>query len=403
MAETTEKSLETRKVVELKNYEHNSRTHSDAQVDQLVKSIQEFGFNNPILVDENDVIIAGHGRLMAAQKAGLEEVPTIKLSHLSENQKRAYIIADNKIADNAGWDEDMLKAEMLALKDEDFDLEPLGFSHEELDAMLPDIKEPMSEDEAAAEAERENEIPETQENELGVQIGELYHLGNHRLLCGDATNKEDVERLMDGQKADMVYTDPPYGISFSNKSLPKNDYVNVREGLNHNYFEVLKNDDKPFDPSHLLNIQCKEMFIWGAINFPQNLPISTWVVWDRKLNESADKALAGDFDLCWSKNKHKMAMCRIPWYGVFGHSKTDDGSKKQHPTQKPVKLAEWFFDRWGKDKTNIVDLYLGSGSTLIACEKTNRKCFGMEISEHYVSVAIKRWEKYTGQKAVKIQ
>lgn len=242
-----------------------------------------------------------------------------------------------------------------------------------------------------------------QEKKWGiVLVGKLKLKSQHRLLCGDSTDKAQVDRLMDGQKADMVFTDPPYGINFSNDSLPKKDFKGVREGLKHNKYKLIDGDFSDYDPSFVLDLfdYCKEIFIWGYINYADKLPKSTLVVWDRKLNESADKNLVGDFDICWSKNKHKMAMCRIPWFGVFGHSKIDDGKTKVHPTQKPVKLAEWFFDKWGKDKNLIVDLFLGSGSTLIACEKTNRRCFGMEIDPHYCSVIIERWQQFTGKKAV---
>lgn len=236
----------------------------------------------------------------------------------------------------------------------------------------------------------DDEIPEVEENTY-VMDGDLWTLGDHRVLCGDSTVKDNVDRVLGCDKIDMVFTDPPCGINFKNsQSINPNFKRTVNE------YQVLKNDEKPFDPSFLLDFfqNIKEIFIWGAVNFPDKLPISTWVCWDRKITESGDKSLSGDFDLCWSKQKHKMAMLRCQWHGVFGHNKLDDGDKKNHPTMKPVKLAELFFEKWGKTSKNICDLFLGSGSTLIACEKTNRKCYGIEIDPHYVQVIIERYKTY---------
>ena len=224
----------------------------------------------------------------------------------------------------------------------------------------------------------------------------------HRLLCGDSTDKADVDLLMAGEKADMVFTDPPYGINFKNIQPDDGLSRNVYD-RNVNVYSVIEGDNSDFDPSFILEMfdETKDIFIWGCQNYADKLPRSTWICWDRKLTEAMDAQKNGDFDLCWSKARHKMTIIRSTWSGVCGHSKTDDGATRIHPTQKPVKLAEAFFERWGKDKTLIIDLFLGSGSTLIACEKTKRNCYGMEIDPHYCSVIIKRWQEFTGKTAVK--
>lgn len=193
-----------KKVNELIPYINNSRTHNEEQINQIVASINEFGFTNPLLIDEKDNIIAGHGRLLASKKLGMEEVPCIVLKGLTEAQKKAYIIADNKMALNAGWDEELLKIELENLKELDFDLELTGFNVDELDDILGNNEE---EQEII-----EDEVPEVPE-EPKAKLGDIYQLGNHRLMCGDSTKLEDVEKLMNGNKADMVFTDPPYGMN----------------------------------------------------------------------------------------------------------------------------------------------------------------------------------------------
>lgn len=216
----------------------------------------------------------------------------------------------------------------------------------------------------------------------------------HRLLCGDSTDKADVEKLMDGEKADMVFTDPPYGIDLDT------DY-DSRYKQKGNKYRKIENDNKGFDPRFILNQafpKTKEVFLWGAHNYAHLLPPGskhTYVCWD-KSNEGQDRARTIDFELCWSKNRHKQAIVRKLWKGYTAKEK---GELRVHPTQKPVEVCEWFFERWGKGLTNVVDLFGGSGSTLIACEKTNRKCFMSEIDPHYCSVIIERWQNFTGKKA----
>lgn len=220
-------------------------------------------------------------------------------------------------------------------------------------------------------------------------------------------NKELTEKHRKQWKADMVYTDPPYGIDldtdYSNKSQGKLADGRVRYGRD---YRKVHCDNEDYDPNPLLEIfkDVDEIFLWGANNYAHVLPNGRnhgWLVWDKKQTDSGLDSRAGDFELCWSKKIHKFSIIRCIWSGPFGHIKKDDGDHRVHPTQKPVRLAVEIMSRWGKDKTNIVDLYGGSGSTLIACEKTGKHCFMSEIDEHYCSVIIERWQKFTGLKAQK--
>jgi hypothetical protein len=200
------KQIKWEAVDKLIPYAKNARTHSDEQVAQIAGSIKEFGFNNPILVDKDNSVIAGHGRLMAARKLGMDKVPVVELQHLTESQRKAYVLADNRIALNSGWDTSMLSLELQDLKD-DIDLSLLGFDPDELDALL----NPIEETEGLTDEDAVPDVPD----EPKTKLGDIYILGNHRLMCGDSTSIDDVDKLMDGQKADMVFTDPPYGVSYT--------------------------------------------------------------------------------------------------------------------------------------------------------------------------------------------
>lgn len=249
----------------------------------------------------------------------------------------------------------------------------------------------------------EDEVPEVVEPK--AKLGEIYRLGDHRLMCGDSTDEDTVATLMNGEKADMVFTDPPYGMFLDTDydSMFGTDKSHRKTGKR---FNEVKGDHEDFTPRLIETIfrnfdYCEEMFIWGAdyfTEFLENRTDGSWVVWDKRCNENMDKVSGNTFELCWSKQKHKRLIARIMWSGHHGMQK-DDTKTRVHPTQKPSKLIEWFFDQWGKGSKLVADIYGGSGSTLIACEKTNRKCFMMELDPHYVDVIIARWEKFTGQKA----
>jgi len=375
-------------------YARNARTHSDEQVGQIAASIKEWGWTTPILVDETGSIIAGHGRTLAAQRLQMTEVPVMVAKGWSEAKKRAYVLADNKLALNAGWDNEMLALELADLQGMDFDLDLTGFSAEEIAALMPVEVVPGLTDEDA--------VPEVPEQPVTV-LGDVWVLGRHRLMCGDATSIDAVDKLMDGQKADMVFTDPPYGMFLDTDydSMFAADKAHRKTGKR---FDDVAGDHDDFAPELISTIfiafpDAKEVFIWGADYFSDLIPNrkdGSWVVWDKRTNENMDKVSGNTFELCWSKQKHKRLIARILWSGHHGMAK-DDTKTRVHPTQKPVELVSWFFDQWGKDCKSVADLFGGSGSTLIACEKTNRQANLMELDPKYCDVIVKRWQDFTGK------
>ena len=378
-------SIDYLPTADLLPYAMNSRTHSDDQVAQIAASIKEFGFTNPILIDDHETIIAGHGRLMAAKKLKLPKVPTITLEGLTEAQKKAYVIADNKLALNAGWDTEALTAELRRLQELKFDLDLIGFDSDELAQLLePEQVEGLTD---------EDDVPDVPETPKTVE-GDIWVLGNHRLMCGDSTSIDAVDKLMDGARADMVFTDPPYGIAYSSDKFDGN-----RSGVTNkrNKAEMILGDEQSFDPSFLLEMfgKVKEVFVWGYQYYPDKLGRGGIIVWNKKV-ESEAKNPHGDFELCWS-SKERNKMCWLQWGGFKNKEK---GETRLHTTQKPVALALWFFENWGKKSKRVVDVFGGSGSTLIACEKTNRDCYMMELDPKYCDVIIKRWQDYTGKKAI---
>lgn len=369
-------------------YEKNSRTHSDEQVDQIATSISEFGFVNPILVDSQSGIIAGHGRLMAARKLGLQSVPVLVVDHLTEKQKRAYIIADNKLALNAGWDTVVLSEELKALAADDFDVALTGFTDDELAELLSEEQEePEGDEEATPEPPAE---PKTKR-------GDIYQLGRHRLMCGDSTSIDDVEHLMDGQKADMVFTDPPYGVEFKS---------NWREGRSDTKFDVLKNDDKILDIAPIVfsfSTDNAPVFIWTAHQvYPQwreqfsQFYINT-IIWRKgKMGMGDLESYGNDYEIALfcSTGRPTLRGERKP---AVWDIQIDNGASYLHPTQKPVGLAEKAINDF--DIITVLDLFGGSGSTLIAAEKAGRKACLMELDPKYCDVIVARWEQYTGKKA----
>lgn len=381
---------EIRKVADLIPYANNSRTHSDEQVNQVASSIKEFGFTNPVLIEPDGGLIAGHGRVMAAQKLSLDEVPCIVLEGLTEAQKKAYVIADNQLALNSGWDMDALNLEMESLKEMEFDIDLLGFDDEFLDGLMP-----MEETEGLTD---EDEVPEPPETPVSV-LGDIWQLGDHRLMCGDSTSIDDVEKLMDGKVADMVFTDPPYGVSYSNNMNDKHAQI--------------KNDDVFLDGWIPLVERFSRGFIfmwtsyqvvgrWIEITKPFG-NMTNLVVWSKGGGGLGDLkgAFSTDYELAlvWNRGA-KLQDKRI---GSVWSVNKDNGASYVHPTQKPVELMEKGVYNCSKYGQIVMDLFLGSGSTLIACEKINRKCHGMELDEKYVDVIINRWQDFTGKSATHIE
>jgi len=380
--------VERRKVSDLLPYARNSRTHSDAQVAQIAASIREWGWTMPILVDEAGNVIAGHGRIMAAQKLGIEDVPCMTASGWSEAKRRAYVIADNKLALNAGWDNEMLAVEFSDLKEMGFDLELTGFEAAEIDALFPD--------EPSAGLTDEDAVPEAPEQPVTVE-GDVWLLGRHRLMCGDSTSIDAVERLMDGRKADMVFTDPPYGVEYQSNKRTKS----VK-------FDILKNDDIFLDVAPIIEA-CSSgwVFVWtswkvqtkwieqfSGLGYPTNI-----VVWHKPGGGIGDlkKTFYSDYEiaLVWHRGAE---LCGKRIGSVWTVNK-DGASTYVHPTQKPVALAVEALDKTTRASASVLDLFGGSGSTLIACEKTARDCRMMELDPKYCDVIIKRWQDFTGQQA----
>jgi len=368
----------------LKPYERNARTHSADQVAQIAASIVEFGFTNPLLVDSSDGIIAGHGRLQAAQELGLSTVPVVVLDHLSDRQRRAYILADNQLALNAGWDLELLRTELQDLVADDFDLSVIGFSDEELSDLLPEIEELAPEEQGDPD-----EIPEPPAEPI-TKPGDLWILGNHRLLCGDSTNTLALERLMDGKKADMVFTDPPYGMNLDT------DYSKM--GTSTKSYKPVHDDDKPFDAGAMMRLLPSPVwYIWGADYFCDSIP--NWaegstLVWAKAHSEDENKVFGSSFELCWRYPKSKKEI----WFVRRIHM--TDEHLKAHPTQKPCDLPVRAIEKDSKPGQLIVDLFGGSGTTLIACEKTSRHCRMMELDPAYCDVIVQRWQQFTGKLAV---
>ena len=370
-------------VDQLINYANNAKIHNDKQVDMLAASIKEFGFNNPILIDDKNTIIAGHGRLMAAKKLNLDKVPTIKLSHLSDAQRKAYILADNRLAEvETSWDMELVSLELKNLQELDFDIDLTGFEIGDIGGV----------DEAGLTDE--DAVPEPPEEPIS-KMGDVWILGNHRVMCGDSTNSDNVNSLIDNNQIDLVYTDPPYGIN------EKGDRTGRNTGLakNHN-LKDFKDDSidyavKATQIVDKLDIKCQVW--WGANYYCHFLPQSNnWFVWDKRVEDKM-KDTQSDCEVAWVKSKwSSIRIFRHLWKGF--NKDSERGQARVHPTQKPVALAEWSFDYF-KEVSSVMDLFGGSGSTLIACENTKRKCYVMEFDEHYCDVIIKRWQEYTGKQA----
>ena len=379
---------------ELKPYENNARDHKDVDIEAIRESIREFGFNDPIGIwsDEN-LIVEGHGRQMAAIAEGLDSVPCIRLDHLTDEQRRAYALAHNKTAELSMWNFEVLDAELAGI--EEIDMSAFGF--EPVKELEPEVQEDEAPDEV----------------ETRCKLGDIWQLGEHFLICGDSTDPAVIDRLMDGVKADMVFTDPPYGMNLDTDfSGMQNhlDFAKEKGFTGGKKYEQGKVDE--FHPEMIdavFTIDADEMFLWGADYFAELLPNKndgSWIVWDKRANGndnvsedySSDKMYGSCFELCWSKKKHKRDIARVKWAGVFGTEQEFD-HKRYHPTQKPIKLAGWFLDRYSKEGQTVVNLFGGSGSTLIACEQLNRKCYMAELDPHYCDVILQRYINFKGSDA----
>ena len=377
-------------------YERNARTHSDEQIEKIKNSIKEFGFVSPVIVDENNMILAGHGRVQAAKEAGLTEVPCRQITNLNEDQKKAYILADNKLSDMAGWDEEMLREELASIS---LDMTDFGF-----DEIIEEPTELV-----------EDDFDETEDKvEAVAKTGELYQLGEHRLLCGDSTSEEDVWHLMGEEEADLVVTDPPYnvavqggfrgnptrtdGLRIENDNMPEEDFMDFLESAFYNASHHLKEGGA--------------FYVWHATNAVtqfkvalenNNLQVKQELIWNKS------HFVLGRQDYQW---KHEP--CFYGWKSGASHYFINDRTQTTvlnydlpkrndlHPTMKPLDLIGYQIKNSSRPGEIVLDLFGGSGSTLMACEQLGRKCRMMEYDPHYVDVMIARWEKMTGKKAVKL-
>ena len=396
-------NIEYQNISKLTPYARNSRTHSDEQVSQIAASIKEFGWTNPILIDEQDGIIAGHGRLMAAQRLNESNVPTIRLVGLTEAQKKAYVIADNKLALNAGWDEEMLAIELEDLIGENYNTDLLGFSDKEINNILSTSG---TDYEGLTD---EDEIPDVDKTD--IKEGDMFALGQHRIICGDSTDKDVLNKLLGKETIDLLLTDPPYGVNYSQK----NEFLNKWDEGNRVQRDIVNDeieDLESFCTSFLNIIPFSQynicyVFMGGQkLHHLRNafdlskLKFSQYLIWNKNNHVLGrnDYFPKHEF-ICYGwKNKHK-------FYGTSSTTVLDfDKPLKSdlHPTMKPVALLEKLINDGSLPNQNVYEPFLGSGSTLIAAEKTNRKCLGIELEPHYMQVIIDRWQDYTGEKAEKI-
>jgi DNA modification methylase len=400
--------IEQRDPAELVPADYNPRKIDDHQLDALKRSLDRWGFVEPVVMNKRTGrIVGGHQRVKAALALAVPEVPTVWVD-IDEEGEKALNIALNQISGE--WEEDKLAALLDELEAKGQSLEELGFKQDRLDDLLAELRQ-------GPELQGDlDEVPEPPAEPI-TQPGDLWQLGEHRLLCGDSTKAEDVARLMDGEKADVVYTDPPYGMNLDTdyssearlgKGLYKGKDMSRSGGVS--YDQVL-GDKEDFRPE-LINAvfehfgDCKEIFLWGADYYAELIPSrkeGSWIVWDKVTKADGEVCGVADFhgsnfELCWSKAKHKRDLARIIHKGLA----SVENDKRQHPTQKPVALAEWVLSRWAKEGALIVDLFSGSGSHLLACEKLGFACRAMELSPAYCDVAVARWEKATGRKAERL-
>jgi DNA modification methylase len=393
--------IEKRQLSELIPYINNSRKHSDDQVTQIAASIKEFGWTNPILVDGDNGIIAGHGRIMAAKKLNMTEVPVIELAHLSKEQRKALIIADNKLALNSDWDTNLLAIELKDLQDLGFDLNLTGFNADELaNILLPEQIAGLTDEDATPP------IPD----EPKTKLGDVYILGNHKLMCGDSASLDDAEKLMDGDLADLVFTDPPYNVAYSGRGA--NNLGTIKnDNMSNDDFEQFCRDIFTTYHTYMKPLACIYVChpdsqsapkLAFEKTFAEQFKKSSTLIW---MKQSAGMG--------WQDYRAQHEPILYGWKEGSGkHFYSGDRTKTTiwkigrdaqasyvHPTQKPVALPEEAINNSSKGMDIVLDLFGGSGSTLIACEKVGRKARLMELDPKYCDVIVKRWEDFTGKKA----
>lgn len=390
----------TKKVSDLLPYVNNSRTHTEHQIAQVAASIKEFGFLNPILINSDGMIIAGHCRYQAALKLNIIDVPCVLVNHLTPLQVKAYIIADNKLAENAGWDEDLLRIELALLQEQEFNLDLIGFDQDELDALLGQIEIDLKD---------ADEIPETPVEPIS-RLGDLWILGDHRLLCGDSTNASDVQRLLNSQHPNTMITDPPYGVKYEAgwRADAKGRKKTEREETSN-----LSNDDRADWYDAYILFPGAVAYVWHASSFTDvvmdglkraGFEIKQQIIWNKNVHalsrsdyhwkhEPAWYAVKKGADRNWRGGRTQMTV----WDVKSVSSEKDD--KTSHPTQKPVELFLRSINHHTNEGEYVYDPFGGSGTLVIACEKSKRRALTMELDPKFCDVIVKRWENLTQQTA----
>ena len=391
--------IELRQVAALIPYIRNAKQHSDAQVAQIAASITEFGWGAPILVDGQNNVIAGHGRLLAARKLGMTEVPVVPMAHLTDIQRRALILADNKIGENASWDDELLGLELAELKDGGFDLGITGFSPDEWDALIAG-------DASTDGLTDEDQVPEVTENPIS-RAGDVWLLGDHKVLCGDATKAEDYKVLLGDELVDMTFTDPPYNVNYANTAKDK------MRGKN----RPILNDNMGDGFGAFLLAACQNI-----LNVTKGAVYIAMSSSELDTLQSAFRAAGGKWStfVIWAKNTFTMGRADYQrqyepilygWRDGAEHywcGARDQGDVWQikkphkndlHPTMKPVELVERAVRNSSKTRDLVLDPFGGSGSSLIACEKSGRRARLIELDPKYVDVIVKRWQDFTGKQA----
>ena len=387
IADVQEVSLE-----KLRPYERNAKKHGAGQIEKLKASILEFGFLTPCLIDSDYNLIAGHGRVMAAKELGIQTVPCVFIEGLTDEQRRAYVLADNRLGELGEWDMELVLDELTELDDLGFNIELTGFDMPE---ELPEVIEDDFD---------ESVVPD----EPRTKLGDIWQLGDHRLICGDSTDSNAVERLLGGCKVELMLTDPPYGIDVVKVSKVGGDgalhFGKVRGEIwveSKTYSSIIGDDttDTARESYGIALIYAENQIIFGGNYFTDFLPPSRcWIVWDKQ-----NTGNFADAELAWTSFDKGVKLYHFMWNGLAreGNRKAE-GVTRVHPTQKPVGLMGYILGDFSNENDKILDLFGGSGSTLIACEQLNRKCFMCELDPHYCDVIINRWETFTGREAVLI-
>jgi len=395
----------TVKVKDLIPYARNSRTHSEEQVTQIASSIREFGFTNPIIVDEQNNIIAGHGRILAANKLKIKDVPCVVVTGWTEAQKKAYVIADNKLALNAGWDEKMLSLEFDELQELGFDLSLTGFSGDEILALKP-LEEVVG-------LTDEDDVPEAPEVPKTV-LGDIWLLGDHRLMCGDSTSIDAVDKLMDGQKPNTMVTDPPYGV---NLDQSWRDKALGSKALGKGNAMLVDNDDKADWTEVWSLFEGNVAYVWHASSFTDvvmqslrnaGFEPSQQIIWNKSVMVMGRSDYHFKHEPCWyairkgqnhnwkGDRKQTTIWDAAPPNHIMGGSKEE---KTSHPTQKPAILYEKAYLNHTNPGEYVYEPFGGSGTSVVVCEKLGRRSLTMELDPKYCDVIIKRWQDFTGKKA----